>query len=191
MLKQTITYEDFDENQVTEDLYFNISRIVVVENAEELTRRWKEIEAMLKGDEKRELNTHEVMMLIGIVKYMMELSYGVKSDDGRVFDQSPELWNRFTHMAAFDAFLFGLFEDTNKATSFIAGIFPKSLRDEAAKVIAERTNYQAVEDKFSNAVSNDPRPNWQKENRKPTPAEIQAMSKDELAYAMQYQKPQA
>src|SRR6185503_9334522 len=123
MLKQTLTYEDFDENQVTEDLYFNISRIVVVENAEELTRRWKEIEAMLKGDEKRELNNHEVTMLINIVKYMMELSYGVKSADGRVFDQSPELWNRFTHMAAFDAFLLGLFEDTNKATSFIAGIF--------------------------------------------------------------------
>lgn len=176
MLKQTITYEDFDENQVTEDLYFNMSRIVVVENAEELTRRWKEIEAMLRGDETRELGTHEVKMLINIVKYMMELSYGVKSDDGRVFDQSPELWNRFTHMAAFDAFLFGLFEDTNKATSFIAGIFPKSLREEAEKVISQKK---------------DEIPAWQKENRKPTPAEIQAMSKDELAYARQYQKPQA
>jgi hypothetical protein len=176
MLKQTITYQNFDNEEVEETLYFNISKSVTIEKAEEVIARWTEVQNMLEGQQ-RDLEISEVKKLVNIVKYMMELSYGVRSDDGRYFEQSPELWAQFTQSAAFDHFLFSLFQDVTKCTTFVVGVFPKELQEEARKIVNQ------------NGV--DTRPLWEQQNRKPTPAEIQAMSKEEVAYAMQHQKYQA
>lgn len=131
MLKQTISYEDFDGNTVTEDLYFNITKTELageIEKANEL----EQLQRVFTGPT-RELKAEEVMRLLDIIKWLIKLSYGVRSADGKRFIKTEQVWEEFTQTAAYDAFLFGLFQTPEKAVQFMIGVVPKDLRGDIEK----------------------------------------------------------
>jgi hypothetical protein len=128
MLKQTIEYTDFDENPVTETLYFNVTKTELSENLH-LKDEIDEIQQMLGGEE-RELTPDEIQTVLNMVKKLMKLSYGIRSDDGKRFIKGDQIWEEFTQTAAYDAFLFSLFEKPENAVSFMFGIIPADLRAE-------------------------------------------------------------
>ena len=136
MLKEQITYENFDGESITEVLRFNLTRTELADNLH-LKDRFEQLEKTLQG-ERRELTTAEITEILDLVKTIMRLSYGVLSDDGRRFIKGERQWEEFTQTAAYDAFLFSLFENPEKGTEFLIGVLPKELRDEAVKV-AEQT----------------------------------------------------
>lgn len=136
MLKQTIEYTDFDDNKCVETLYFNITKAELAENLN-LKDRLEDMAAMMEGA-RRGLETEEINQIIALVKTFMKLSYGVRSADGKRFVKTNEQWTEFTQTAAYDAFLFSLFSEPNKAVEFMSGVLPTDLREQAMKFSAEQ-----------------------------------------------------
>lgn len=135
MLKQTVSYNDFDDNPTQETLYFNLTKTELADN---LSLK-DDLDAMQEtfSQERHELSTTEIKQLIDLVKTIMRLSYGVRSADGKRFIKTEELWTEFTQTAAYDAFLYSLFEDPNKAIAFMTGILPKDVRSTVEQQIGD------------------------------------------------------
>jgi hypothetical protein len=196
MLKQTITYTDFNDDEATDTLYFNITKTELTDRMD-LAKEFTEIQASFAG-ELRELTSSEVRRILELVKLLIKISYGERSIDGKRFAKSEEAYVAFTQTAAYDAFLFSLFEDPQKAISFILGIFPADLRKEAETTV--RTQQPelfidpnagisandfptAIPADIATRVSQEPedyRPAWIREDRDPNRAELTAMSKEEI-----------
>ncbi|QEQ94356.1 hypothetical protein HWC66_gp53 [Gordonia phage Chikenjars] len=132
MLKQSVSYTDFDENDTTETLYFNLTKTELADNLD-LEDELKEIQKDFTGQGNRTLEKHEIRRVLELVKTFMRLSYGVRSSDGKRFIKTDQIWEEFTQTAAYDAFLFSLFQEPEKAFAFMIGILPKDARDAALK----------------------------------------------------------
>lgn len=130
MLKQTIEYTDFDDNQSVETVYFNLTKTELADNIH-LKDTLEQIQRDIVDGTKRSLKTSEITQILELVKTFMKLSYGVRSADGKRFIKTPEQWTEFTQTAIYDAFLFSLFETPNKALNFMSGILPQDMRSEA------------------------------------------------------------
>lgn len=131
MLKQTVQYTDFDGANKTKNLYFNLTRSEVIDNIE-LKNEFETLRDLIAGEE-RELEIHEVKLILDLVKKLMKLSYGVQrqtADGDLKFTKKAEIWDDFVETAYYDAFLIGLFEDAGKAVSFLVGIWPKEIMDQ-------------------------------------------------------------
>jgi len=148
MLKQTFTYENFDGQQVTEDLYFNLTKVELSENFW-LKDRVEEVQKMLNGPA-RDLKPEETFKVLEVVKDFMKIAYGVRSEDGRRFVKNDQVWEEFSQSAAYDAFLFSLFETPERAYSFIVGVMPRDLAEGAAKLMAA----QQAADNLGKVVDN-------------------------------------
>jgi hypothetical protein len=157
MYSDKVTYEDYDGKTVTEILYFNLNKVEVADNAH-LKDRFERLEERLSG-EQRELQIPEIQEILNLVKEMMRISYGIRSDDGRRFIKSDELWVEFTQTAMYDDYLLGLFEDPKRAIAFLTGIMPKSIREEAEPVIRQmEQNVDEAMQKRNVFESNTPAP---------------------------------
>lgn len=148
MLKQLITYKNFDDVQVDKVLYFNLSKTELAENNVDLEAELQGILDRIQqiDQTKEEATTDDIRRLLELVKTFMRLSYGVRSADGERFIKSPEVWAEFTQTAAYDAFLFSLFEDQDRALAFMLGIMPEELREkgkEAADLAIKRSSAAA------------------------------------------------
>lgn len=184
MLKQPVTYEDFEGLTRTDDFYFNLSRTELMEHMDELTPRLEKLQEAF-SEEPRSLTTEEVAELLSLVKRLIELSYGERSSDGRKFHKSPIIFEDFKASAAYDAFVWSLFENPEKAVSFMTGILPKQLLDQAQQLQANpAAQVESGEDEAPSKV--DDRPAYVRENREPTNKELQMMSRSELLRAMQW-----
>lgn len=145
MLKQTITYTDFNDVEQTEDFYFNLSKRELAEmeiiaqadaaqQGEEVSNTQSTIGEQLKtivasGD------GHEILR---IFKDIVTRSYGIRSEDGALFTKSKEATERFTGSGAMDALLLQFFADADVASAFVNGIIPADLQD--ASAAAQATN---------------------------------------------------
>jgi len=126
MLKQDITYEDFNGEQATETLYFNLTKTEIIE----LEVSYKDgLEATLK----RIIATQDNKQLVAEFKRIVLLAYGQKSEDGRRFIKSDELREEFSQTAAYDELFIKLSTDADFASEFIKGIIPKGIVTEVEK----------------------------------------------------------
>lgn len=131
MLKQTVQFTDFDGVNKTKNLYFNLTRSEVIDNIQ-LKTEFENIRDLI-GGESRDLEIHEVKLILDLVKKLMKLSYGIQratADGDLKFTKKDEIWGDFIETAAYDAFLMGLFEDATKAVAFLVGIWPKEIMDQ-------------------------------------------------------------
>jgi len=117
MLKKTLTYEDYNGNQVTEDYYFNLSKAEVIEMEASAEGGFGE---MLKkiAEEKN------VPLMMSTFKMFILKSVGIKSEDGKHFRKSPEITADFESSEAYSALFSELCTSAEAATAFIAGILP-------------------------------------------------------------------
>ena len=134
MIKKTVTYRDFNDREVTEDLYFHAPTNVLLDNLD-LEDEFEALGHRLTGD-KRELTLKEKRDILGLVKRLISISYGKRSEDGTKFYQGPEVLREFQASAAYDAFLWAIFTNQQGALEFMTGIFPQDLAERAAQVQA-------------------------------------------------------
>lgn len=137
MLKQNINYVDWDDKPQTETLYFNLTKTELADNLH-LKEDLDMLHERITG-ETRELTIQEVQKILDLVKTFMRLSYGIRSEDGRRFIKTPDIWVEFTQTAAYDAFLTSLFQDPNKAVEFLAGVLPADLRAQVEGEMQKQT----------------------------------------------------
>jgi hypothetical protein len=121
MLKQTITYKDFNGDEQTEDFYFNLTQAEAT--ATELSG---------EGNSFSDHMQHVIKAANGreIIKGMQEiikLSYGVRSANGAKFSKSPEILADFTSSNAYSVLFMKLATDAGFASEFANGIMPDDL----------------------------------------------------------------
>lgn len=123
MFKDTVTYVDFDGNERTEDLYFNLTKaeVIAMENSVlgGLSRRLEKI-----------VNALDNVQIMDSFIDLIKSSYGVKSDDGKRFIKSEKITEEFMQTGAYDEFFMKLISDEEFAGKFIQGIAPAGLSDE-------------------------------------------------------------
>ena len=123
MYKKTITYPDYNGEEIKEDFYFNLTKAEILEmQLEKEGGLAEKIQAIV--------DSKNVPELIKIFKELILRSYGKKSDDGKRFIKSPELSREFTQTEAYSEFFMELATDSDAASAFINGIIPANLAKE-------------------------------------------------------------
>lgn len=134
MLKRLITYTDFNDEEITEEFYFNISKTEIVQLE---ASSFGGFSAWIQGIIKAE----DITTLMQQFERIILLSYGEKSPDGKHFVKNDENKARFKSSAAYDSLFWEIFQDEEKMASFITAVVPKEASDNAR---AEIENTQAL-----------------------------------------------
>ena len=126
MLKKTLTYEDFNGNQRTEDYYFNLTKAELMEM--ELSA-----DGGLEATINKIIAAQNGKEIMELFKEIVLKAYGEKSLDGKTFDKSPEVKNRFLNSQADSDIFMELATNADEATKFFNGIIPKDIANEVKK----------------------------------------------------------
>lgn len=126
MLIKKITYVDFDGEKRTEEFRFHLSKA-------ELAKMRYSVAGGLEKRLARIINSNDQPQLIKIFCELIDLSYGVKSDDGRKFMKSSEILDDFKSTEAYSQLFMELATNDNAAKEFINGVLPSDLVGETKK----------------------------------------------------------
>ena len=121
MLKKTITYTDFNGEEIKEDFYFHLSKAEIMEMQ-------LEKEGGLAQMIQKIVDTKDVPQIIKVFKELIFKSYGVKSDDGKRFIKSEELSRAFSQTQAYSDLFMELATNADSAAAFVNGIIPQDLQ---------------------------------------------------------------
>lgn len=125
MLKKTITYNDYNGNELTEDFYFNLSPV-------EMFEMETSVEGGLTEMMKQVIDARDNSTIIKVFKNLILKAYGEKSPDGKRFIKSEELSNAFAQTEAFSNLFMELATDSQAAAAFVKGVLPASMVENAA-----------------------------------------------------------
>ena len=127
MLKKTITYEDFNGVERTEDLYFNLTEAEIVEM--ELGTTGGFVEKINKVIAAKDAPT-----IMNIFKDLLLKSYGEKSPDGKRFIKNAELREAFAQTNAYSKLFMELAFDEEAASNFINNVIPGNMKVDDTKL---------------------------------------------------------
>lgn len=138
MLKKTITYEDYNGNEYTEDFYFNLSKTELLEMETSVTEGM----TVMLQDIVKAGKAHDMLQ---VYKNIILSSFGTKSEDGKRFIKSKEAAAAFVESPAFDELFVSLASDADIAAEFVNGIIPRALAEQvktltAAEIVEEDSN---------------------------------------------------
>lgn len=121
MLKETITYTDYNGVERTEDHYFNLTEAEVME-----------MEMSTAGGLAEQItaivNAKDAPSIIKIFKDLILRSYGIKSADGKRFQKSEEISTAFAQTEAYSKLFMKLATDADAAARFVNGIVPAAAK---------------------------------------------------------------
>lgn len=116
MLKQRVKYEGFDGEIIEEDLYFNLTRMDLIE----LNDRYDSKDMAAYMDKiVKEKNIKE---LYRVLKDIVLMAYGVKSEDGKRFIKNQEVKDEFAESLAFAQLIEDFHETDTAMSDFVTGI---------------------------------------------------------------------
>ena len=131
MIKETITYVDYNGVEKTEDKYFNLSKA-------ELLKMQYSTEGGMIERLKNVVDNMNGKDMLEIFDELLVNSYGVVSENGG-FVKNDKLREEFKSSEAYSELFVKLMSDVDEATRFINGVIPESLRAAVAEQIAEGT----------------------------------------------------
>ena len=126
MIKKTLTYYDFNDQEVTEELYFHLSSI-------ELTRMIAKYDGDLEGYINKIVAAGDLMAMVNILEDLLLSSYGVKSEDGRRFIKGPEVVNSFEWSQAYAELFETLLNNPKETREFGIGLILSAKQQEELK----------------------------------------------------------
>lgn len=128
MLKETITYNDYNGSERTEDFYFNLTEAESMEMEMSTTGGLSE---MIR----RIVAAQDMPAIIKIFKELILKAYGEKSPDGKRFVKSPEISKAFSETEAYSKLFMKLATDADAAAKFVNGIVPNKKPDQPAQPV--------------------------------------------------------
>lgn len=167
MVKKTITYTDFNGEEVTSDLYFNLTKAELVEI--ELGHKDGLGESI-----QRIIDSKDGAAIVAEFKKILLMAYGQKSLDGTRFIKNDALREEFESSAAYSEIFMELVTDAEKAAAFIQGVIPEDMTEETMKSVAKLNNDS---EKFNDDITDKP----ETTPRVITDKDIIGFSTDELA----------
>ena len=123
MLKKTITYNDYNGNERTEDLYFNLTKAEIMEMELGTTGGLAEMLTRIVA-------AQDAPAIIKMFKDLVLKAYGEKSPDGKRFIKSEELSTAFSQTEAYSQLFMELATDADEAAKFVNGIVPAAPKDD-------------------------------------------------------------
>jgi len=136
LLKKTITYKDFDGDEVSEDHFFHLSKAELIEL--EMSHQGGLSAALQKI-----VAAEDGASIIREFKKIILMSYGKRSEDGKRFVKTQALRDEFESTEAYSALFVELVTDTDSAIEFVNGVIPQNMAEEAAKVV--NTDLKVIE----------------------------------------------
>jgi hypothetical protein len=125
LLKKTVTYKNYNDEEVTETFYFHLKEDQIIELELAEGGLGERLKALTEAED-----AHSIMV---IVRKMMLTSYGRKTSDGK-FIQNKELTDEFMSTAAWSKIFFELCMNTDKFVEFFNGIIPSDFRENVDQV---------------------------------------------------------
>lgn len=122
MYKKLMTYEDFDGNERTEELYFNLTE-------QEVTEYQLSHNGGITTLINRIIQAQDWKSMVEYWKEFILMCYGVKSDDGRRFVKNDTVREEFASTNAFSDLFMLLSTDDNEAAKFVNNVLPKKMRE--------------------------------------------------------------
>lgn len=122
MYQKTITYTDFNDISRTETIFFNLSKA-------ELSKMAAAEGGGYAARMQRMMDAKNITEIVDTVMWLIDQSYGIKTDDGRYFRKSKEYLDDFKSSPLYDEFWMALMNDENTITDFIVGVMPKDMQD--------------------------------------------------------------
>lgn len=118
MLKETITYKDYNDVERTEDFYFNLTQAEIMEMEMGTVGGMAEMITKI-------VNAQDAPAIIKIFKELILKAYGERSADGRRFEKKGgALAEAFAETEAFSVLFMKLATDADAAARFVNGIVP-------------------------------------------------------------------
>lgn len=127
MLREVITYTDYNGVERTEPFYFNLTETEL--NILNLSIKGG-LEQMLQNI----IAAQDFEAIVKLLKKIVHMSYGEKSDDGKRFIKSDALAEAFEQTPAYDKFFMELLTDDKKASDFINAIVPNKLQSKSVEI---------------------------------------------------------
>ena len=112
MIKETLTYVDYNGTERTEDFYFNLSRTEILDIESTLPNY--SIEDWVSAV----VATREYDKLWKLFGDLVKRSYGIKSADGRRFMKSEEITKEFSETEAYSALIEKFLTEPDYASNF-------------------------------------------------------------------------
>ena len=126
MIKETITYTDYNGTERKEDFYFNLTKAEIMEM--EMSTKGGLAEMI-----QRIVAAQDQPAIIKIFKDLIIKSYGVKSADGKRFIKNDEVVEEFIQTEAFSQMFMKLATDADAAAKFVNGIVPADMAKQMAE----------------------------------------------------------
>ena len=127
MLKKTITYNDYNGVERTEDFYFNLSKAELMEMEMSISGGLTEMIEKIVA-------TKDAPAIIKIFKELVLKAYGEKSADGKRFEKkNGALAEAFAETEAYSQIFMELATDADKAAEFVNGIMPGDIAKQLPK----------------------------------------------------------
>ena len=123
MVKKTITYTDYNGVERTEDFYFNLTKA-------ELMEMQLSMEGGMRAYIQRIMAAKSQLALVNLFKKILLLSYGKKSDDGRLFLKNDTIRAEFEAHPVYSQIYMELSLNEEKAAEFINGLIPADMRNQ-------------------------------------------------------------
>ena len=117
MLKETITYTDYNGSERTEDFYFNLTKAEIMEMELSTTGGLSEMISRI-------VKAQDAPAIIKVFKDLILKAYGQKSADGKRFIKSKELSEEFAQTEAYSILFMRLATDAEAAAKFVNKIVP-------------------------------------------------------------------
>lgn len=128
MIKETVTYTDYNGTERTEDFYFNFTEA-------ELAEMQLEVDGGLEDKIRKIINANDTPDILRIFKEHIFLkAYGQKSEDGRRMIKTPAVVEEFTQSPAYSILFMKYATDANALTNFINTVIPSSLKERLASL---------------------------------------------------------
>jgi hypothetical protein len=139
VLKKTITYTDFNGEEVSEDFFFHLSKAELVEL--ELSHQ-----GGLSAALEKIVASEDGKSIIAEFKNIILGAYGQKSLDGRRFVKNATIREEFESSEAYSTLFMELVTDAGAASEFINGIIPAGMAEDVAKLAeqAEKPQLESV-----------------------------------------------
>ena len=126
MIKETITYTDYNGTERTEDFYFNMTKTELLRMEQDKNGSFSQIlEKFIKAKDQADL--------FEAVEKFISKAYGEKTADGRQFKKSDEISESFFQSPAYEVLFDKLNGNPEYSYNFIMGIVPAELSKQAAE----------------------------------------------------------
>ncbi len=151
MLKKTITFTDFDGNEMKMDAYFNLTKTECVDLNLEFEDEGGLIGRIKQLMIEREDGETPRKPAVDFVKLLIDRSYGVRPKDNpslflKEDDDGRPLYKKFKQSAAYDAYVFALLSGEESLDEFAEHVLPQISDEQKAEAekLLEQEGFGAV-----------------------------------------------